>query len=229
MAGSFQDAFIDAGVISQADLDRKEAEKKEQERKERERKLAKLQVEEMAREDAHNRAREAKRAREKRESDEHQKKIKIFDDMWHNPKSRNFMVHIVHAFTPIEKGHFAWTPEEMPNPSCCICKCKLASKNDMLKKVPEIAEMPLKHISESVKGTLTEEKLAADFSKVTEGRVLGIVSEDSKLAFCGECYRNYSSWMEFAILRGYSHIHRIINKKRQEKKEELVKNEKNGL
>jgi flagellar biosynthesis GTPase FlhF len=228
MAGSFQDAFVKAGIVTQEDLDRKEAEKKERERKEKERKIAKLQVEEMEKEEAHNRAMAKKKEREQKEQkegEEHWKKIKSFDDMWHDPKSRNFMVHMIHAFSPLNKAHFAWTAEEMPKPVCCICRCKLASKDDLMKKIPELAKISIEHLKEQVAGTLTNEKLTEDLSKVTEGKVLGVVSAESKIAFCPECFRNYSAWLEYAILRGYSHVHRIINKMRQEEKVD----EKNSL
>jgi hypothetical protein len=231
MAGSFQDAFVKAGIVSQEDLDRREEEKKERERKDKERKIAKLQVEEMEKEEARNRTQAKKKEREQREqkeNDDHWKKIKPFDDMWHDPKSRNFMVHIVHAFSPLHKGHFAWVAEEMPKPVCCMCRCKLISKNDLLKKVPEIADISIGHLKEAAKGTLTNEKITEDLSKVIDGKVLGVVSKESKIAFCPECFRNYSAWMEYALMRGYSHIHRIINKMRQEEKAAVTQSDEGG-
>jgi hypothetical protein len=173
----------------------------------------------MARQDEKNRSREKKLPPKSIEpQDEHWEKLKPFDDMWHDNKSRNFMVHLVHAFTPFDKGHFAWVAEEMLKPVCCICGCKLMSKNDLFKKIPEISMVSIEHLRDQVNGTLTNEKVTEDLSKITDGRVPGVVSEKSKTSFCPQCHRNFASWVEYAILRGYSHINRIIAKMRQEEK-----------
>jgi len=201
MAGSFQDAFIKAGVVTQEDIDHKEKEREATIKKEKDMEIVREQVRDMERQDARNRRTEPTEP------------ANPIDKLWR--KNRSLMVHLIHAFIPIDKGHVAFDASELHTSNCCICRCRLISKSDLFKKIPELSETSLVHMKEMVEGTLTVEKMKSDWLKITDG-TLGIVSKSSKTAFCNVCYREFLTWVQLAVLNGEPHINRIVGKMRAE-------------
>jgi hypothetical protein len=198
MAGSFQDAFIAAGLMTQEDIDRKEKEKKDADRRQKELEIAHQQIKEMEEQDARN------RRKEKRPPEN------PFDRILR--QSRNLMAHLIHAFTPFDKGQFAFFSTELKNRNCCICNCKLISKEDLVEKIPQLSEISLDYMKDMVNGTLTADKFKTDCLKITGGAVVGVVSKTSNSAFCPTCHREFAEWLSAAVLKGNPHVHRIISK-----------------
>ena len=61
-----------------------------------------------------------------------------------------------------------------------------------------------------IKSQLTPEQMSKDYQTIFQGKVFGVVSEDSKAAFCGQCFQDFAIWVQDMLLRGNREIHKII-------------------
>jgi len=206
MADSIADALLKAGLASKEQVDRVDKEKKEQEKT----KQRKVEVQEHV---------------EQPERQELQMpEIQKFIDMWNDERAHKFLVHLIYAYTPFSAGYFAWTEDELHEKKCCVCKCKLMSKDAIFQKIPEITTATLQHMREEINGTLTPEKFRADFSAITGDRILGIVSEKSKAAMCSPCFNGFVRWVQESLLRGNAEVNRIIHRRMLEISKEKHEN-----
>jgi len=194
---ALEEAFKKSGLVPAAEIDAREQKrlddikeaKKEEQRKEKERQ----QQNEAA-------------------SEEFLKKMKPFDDIWAGEKSHKFLAHIVHAFSPFNKGQFALEKSDLKTNNCCICRCKLISKAHLFEHIPEIANVSLEQIRKEINGEITPEQKQKELMAITGGAVLGVVSEESNAAFCSPCWENFSEWIMHQILRGNREINNIAAK-----------------
>ena len=139
MAGSFADAFVGAGIVSEKKAALLEKDKKEN------KKIDKPKIEQV--------------------HESQQKHInEEFTKLWNNEKSHKFIVHLIYSYIP-SKGNFAWIQEQLKQKICCICKCKLVSKDDLISKSGELAKLTIEHMKLSAKNKLTTEQIQSDISK----------------------------------------------------------------
>jgi len=197
MADSFAEALLKVGLTSKDEVDKINKEKKEQEKAKQKEVEPQEHVEQKPQETQLPQLPE----------------IQKFIDMWNDERAHKFLVHLIYAYTPFSAGYFAWTDDELHEKKCCMCKCKLMSKDAIFQKMPEITTLTLQHMREEINGTLTSEKFRADFSAITGDRILGIVSEKSKAAMCSPCFNGFVRWVQESLLRGNNEVNRIIHRR----------------
>jgi len=189
MAGSLADAFVSAGVVS-----KDEAEKA---------KKAKVKEEKDPQKPNFRPPHEPKRI-ERSASDT------PFSKLWNDEKTHKFIVHLIHSYSPFSKGEYAWTKDQLHQKTCCICQCKLMTKQDFWDKRDEVSIVSIEHLRLRIKDELTPEQMSKDYQTIFQGKVFGVVSEDSKAAFCGQCFQDFAIWVQDMLLRGNREIHKII-------------------
>lgn len=134
----------------------------------------------------------------------------VISKLWNEPKSHKFIVHLIHTFVPFYKGQFAWSSEDLHQNTCCICKQKLMTKEDVFSKNEELATVSLEQMRLRIKNELTAKKVTEDFNRIFDGHVLGIVSSDSDAAFCNQCFQDFANWIQNMTIRGNYEINKII-------------------
>ena len=152
---SFEDAFVKAGIIKESDILLKEQQKKKEEQEKKQQAL---------------KEEDERREKSKKEWQEIQNQMALFENLWKGEKSHKFLAHLVYAFTPGNTCHFAWNNEELKSKSCCICKHKLISKETLLAFVPKISEISISQITRELNGELTPEQKFKEF----ESRIFNI-------------------------------------------------------
>jgi hypothetical protein len=131
----------------------------------------------------------------------------IYDRMWNDQKSHGFIVHLIQTFSPLSEKSFAATNKDLKLDSCCICKKALCSKDQALKRGLTHEGLFVDYLGGSFR---KDADLKDAFKDITNGRLLGIVSKDSKMAFCQECYSSFITWVQKAVLSGNIEINNLI-------------------
>ena len=196
---AMEEAFKKSGLVSEKEIDKREAARKEKEREETKR---------VTQQEHH-----------RKEEDRHQnikmnEKFKPFDDRWKDPQKQKFLVHLVFAYTPADTGHYPWTDTELKEKKCCICGQALISKQFIIDNMGKFATISIDHLRRMARGETipVREEFEKDFGNV----VMAVVSPNSSAAFCNPCFEAFYAWIEIMILRGNQQIHRIIQRRRIE-------------
>lgn len=194
MAGSFADAFVKVGIATEDQVKKIEESKVKEQPK-------------VKNEPDHKFRPKFEKPIVERDSND-----TIFSKLWNDEKSHKFVVHLIHAFSPVSRGEFAWDKSQLHQNTCCICKCRLMSKQDVFEKIDDTVKLGLDHLQLRLRDEITQEQIKEDFSKIYNGRVLGIVSDESKAAFCNQCFKDFVQWLEFMIVQGNYEVNKIIRK-----------------
>jgi hypothetical protein len=210
---SMEEAFKKSGLISEETL-------KENEQK-RIKDAEKVDQEKNKIRESHIKGQQARQS-SARSIDE---KFAPFYKLWETEKAHKFMVHLIFSFTPIDTVRYAWQDSELKDPKkCCICKASLISKEFMFRNIQDITEQSLDQLRRSIRGepVFPRKEFVERFGNV----VLGLVSEDSRSAFCDDCFSSFYEWIQIEILHGNRTVNRIISQKRLETvltQEQIVK------
>lgn len=200
MADSFTEALLKAGKISQTDINKRdqEEEKKAKAILEEKKKKEKIEFD--------------KRTQERKDFEN---AMKPFDDMWASEKAHKFASHLIFSFTPLHMGEYAWGNEELKSRHCCICRCKLMSKDDLFKKQKDIVDASITHLRNFVMEDFNtaNERLKESMGKIIGGRTLGVVSPKSTAAFCSTCFNRFGDWVSNKIVCGNREINGIVRKR----------------
>ena len=211
MAGSFADAFLKAGVTTEDRVKKIEKERIEESK-------VKEEKPESTNEPAHKFRPQFEKPLIERDPND-----TVFSKLWNDEKSHKFVVHLIHAFSPTSRGEFAWAKDQLHQKTCCICKCGLMSKEDVFEKIDDTTKLSLDHLQLQLRNEITQEQIREDFSKIYSGRVLGVVSDESKAAFCNQCFKDFVQWLELMILRGNYEVNKIIRKEMVKQYEQSIR------
>lgn len=213
MGSSFADAFVKAGIASKEDAQKIEQQKKDELEKERKQiENAAKTIESEVRKQAFNEARRTFRPPGEPHIIEKDVRYTPFSKLWNEEKSHKFIVHLVHSYSPFNKGEYAWLRTQLHHNKCCICKCKLLTKEDFFSKMDQLAEISIETLKLQVQNKITVEEIQKKYSEVLGGRVLAVVSEESKAAFCGQCFNDFVEWVQYMLLSGHYEMNKIIRK-----------------
>lgn len=139
------------------------------------------------------------------------KKIhKKFDQLFENPKSRNFINHLVRSYFPLNKVEVV---KQSPSGdfTCSISRADLISKGDIIEgiRTKEIDE----ELEESLTSLFNEEKQADNpMRKSIGGRELAITAKKTDTYMTYKVFQEFFSWVANKMIEGDKHINWLLKK-----------------
>lgn len=157
--------------------------------------------------------------------------------MYEDEKSKNFIIHLLRSFFPINKSEYLWEmPEGITELKCCITGVSLTHKNELFQFAigngqDDPNSMP-NHMLNKMKWEIEnadcfddegKKKEGVDFKtpppenplvKKLNGKVLGIGCKDSNKYMCKDAYEALLQFYQNQILIGDPKINWIIKNER---------------
>jgi len=204
MATSFAEALLKSGVVATTDIERVEKEKQQE------------LVEEKKKRD-HEKRQRADRSFTPvyTRPDDPEEFVKL-NNMWTNERSRKFMTHLLYAFMPYTKATSLFSFTDKPRDrKCCICSADITDADNFLRKVmnADLTTLICQELKDEVDGNpWSPEKRKAVYGDILEGKVLGVVSDESKCVFCKPCYASFYNWALRQLMTGNRDVSRIVHK-----------------
>lgn len=125
------------------------------------------------------------------------------DKMLANPKSKNFLNHLVRAYMPISNIEKVWdTPEK--DFKCVLTRDQLFSVSDILKGMhtEEFQADFMNHL----KSLLSEEKVESPISKLVGEKKMGVTGKDTTTYMSYPAFQEFYNWVITKSLNGDKHI-----------------------
>jgi len=129
------------------------------------------------------------------------------DKMLANPKSKNFLNHLVRAYTPISNVEKVWdTPEK--DFKCVLTRDQLFSVSDILKGMhtEEFQADFMNHL----KSLLSEEKVESPISKLIGEKKIGVTGKDTTTYMSYPVFQEFYNWVITKSLNGDKHINWLL-------------------
>lgn len=129
------------------------------------------------------------------------------DNMLANPKSRNFLNHLVRAYMPISNVEKVWdTPEK--DFKCVITKDQLFSASDILKGIQteEFKTDFMKHL----KSIFSEDKVDSPIAKLIGEKKMGVTGKDTTTYMSYPTFQEFYNWVITKSLNGDKHINWLL-------------------
>lgn len=131
------------------------------------------------------------------------------DNMLANPKSRNFLNHLVRAYMPVSNVQKVWeTPAKDFN--CVITKEPLFSSQDILKGIQ--SEEFQTAFMENLKAMFDDKiELKSPIATVVGDRKMGVTGKDTTTFMSVPTYQAFCDWVITKTLKGDKHIIWLIS------------------
>jgi hypothetical protein len=129
------------------------------------------------------------------------------DKMLANPKSKNFLNHLVRAYMPISNVEKVWdTPEK--DFKCVITRDPLFSAADILKGIQteEFKADFMNHL----KSLFSEEKVESPISKLVGEKKMGVTGKDTTTYMSYPAFQEFYNWVITKSLNGDKHINWLL-------------------
>jgi hypothetical protein len=129
------------------------------------------------------------------------------DKMLANPKSKNFLNHLVRAYMPISNIEKVWdTPEK--DFKCVLTRDQLFSVSDILKGMhtEELQADFMNHL----KSLLSEEKVESPISKLVGEKKMGVTGKDTTTYMSYPAFQEFYNWVITKSLNGDKHINWLL-------------------
>jgi hypothetical protein len=142
------------------------------------------------------------------------------DEMLSNPKTKNFLTHLIKAYFPMSNVEKVWEKPQGPF-KCVITNDNLVCVLDIFGKMR--TEEFERDYMEHLKTMFTENKIESPVAKLIGDKKMGVVGKDTTTFMSLPVYFEFHSWLATKILNGDKHINWITkptHKKPQPKKEE---------
>jgi hypothetical protein len=140
---------------------------------------------------------------------------KIFDKLEtlykKDEKSKNFVLHLVRAYLPLDKVDKVWEkPADLSKFKCALTNDKLISVAEIFEgmQTDEFKENFIKDLKIQVKsdGELAEPAIL----KITKGRILGWTGKDTNTFLCQDAVGQLFNWVSTKVLQGDGKINWTI-------------------
>jgi len=135
---------------------------------------------------------------------------KKLDQLYENPKSRNFINHLVRSYLPIDKVKVIG---KIPKDGfrCSLTKSKLITKTEVMDgiRAKELDE----ELLDGMRSLFNEDTQADNpMRKAINGRQLGVTGKDTNTYMTYRAFQEFFSWVVKRMLEGDKHINWLINK-----------------
>jgi len=129
------------------------------------------------------------------------------DKMLANPKSRNFLNHLVRAYIPISNVEKVWdTPEK--DFKCVITRDQLFSAADILKGI-QTEEFKVDFMNH-LKTIFSEEKVESPMAKLIGEKKMGVTGKDTTTYMSYPVFQEFYNWVITKSLNGDKHINWLL-------------------
>jgi len=129
------------------------------------------------------------------------------DKMLANPKSKNFLNHLVRSYVPITNVEKVWdTPEK--DFKCVITRDQLFSTADILKGIhsEEFKVDFMNHL----KTIFSEEKVESPMAKLIGEKKMGVTGKDTTTYMSYPVFQEFYNWVITKSLNGDKHINWLL-------------------
>lgn len=155
------------------------------------------------------------------------------DTLYKNQNSKKFLLHLVRAYTPLNKPKKVFNkPEKLSKFKCALTNAKLISVDEVLELInTEDYNKAFMDDLKKMSGLLLEdnkhsEKHISETSKLTNNRILGYQGEESTTYLCQEGIEVLYEWTCNMVLKGDSSVNWALGnktKKKPNKKKPVMK------
>jgi hypothetical protein len=127
------------------------------------------------------------------------------EKMYQDSKSKNFVLHLIRSYLPVDKTKKVFMkPENMKNFKCVLTDVKLISIDEIF-EIIQSEEYNESFIQDLKFNTGLQEK-PADYQptmlKLAKGRIMGFQGEDTTTYMCQEAVQCLFDWVSVKILNG---------------------------
>lgn len=151
---------------------------------------------------------------------------KLCLDLYEEEKSRNFMLHLVRAYSRLEKVKKVFAFREKQRKRCTICDAKLLCVDDAIKVVAEnskaMSDAVMSEVKAQLEGLVQKEHPLAKYYK---GQTLAYEGDATDTCVCVECAIAINRFTMRNLLNGDKGISRAVNDMR-EKEQGIVRQPK---
>lgn len=139
--------------------------------------------------------------------------VKKLDELYSNKKSKNFVLHLVRSYLPVNKPRKVFTkPEKMGNFKCALSGASLISVDEIFKlmKTEEYEESFMNDLKFKAGLMLEGGSLPKDYvnplEKMTEGKILGFHGEETSTYMSQPAITALLEWTINKTLSGDSKV-----------------------
>lgn len=147
-----------------------------------------------------------------------EKIFKKLDELASNPKSKNFLNHLIKSYFPLSKiNQVLNTPSKKFR--CVITNAPLISVNDALEhiKSDEFHDWWKTTFMERLKYWVEGETLSDEpIKSILKGKIIGFTGENTDTFMSQEGYMAFYNWIIMKMLQGDKHINWIIKSMERE-------------
>lgn len=129
------------------------------------------------------------------------------DKMLANPKSRNFLNHLVRAYMPISNVEKVWdTPEK--DFKCVLTREQLFSVGDIMKGI-QTEEFKADFMT-NLKSIFSEDKTENPIAKLIGEKKMGVTGKDTTTYMSYPAFQEFYNWVITKALNGDKHINWLL-------------------
>jgi hypothetical protein len=140
---------------------------------------------------------------------------KLYDD----PKSRNFINHLIRSYLPISKPTKVWEFEDKKPHKCNVCNHELIDLGTVLGRM-QISDEFMKDSIEQMRKGLNGEEIPrgehAVIKHLTHGAIMAWQGEKTTTFLCADCIKNLLDMVSTNLLMGDKNIIWITNQMRRD-------------
>ena len=142
-----------------------------------------------------------------------QKIITKLDELYANPKSKNFVLHLVRAYLPLSKPQKVFTkPADLKKFKCALTGHKMISVDEIfaLMNGEEFKAGFIEDLKINVGIQESEAEHVPLLVKLTKGRILGYQGEETSTYMCNDALSGLFQWVTGKLLSGDGKINWTI-------------------
>lgn len=139
--------------------------------------------------------------------------------LYEDPKSKNFVNHLIRAYLPINKPQKVWEFEDKKPHKCNVCGHDLIDVGTVMGKMMTSEEYKkdfMKPILDSIKGKETKREDHPMIKHITHGAILAWQGEKTTTYLCQECIGDLLGLVQNGILWGDKNLIWITNQMRRD-------------
>ena len=146
-----------------------------------------------------------------------QKIITNLNRLYDNPKSKNFVLHLVRAYLPLNKAKKVFTkPENMKKFKCALTNHKMISVDELfaIMNGQEYKDGFMEDLKFNVGLTEAPENYKPLMVQLAKERIMGYQGEETSTYMCSEAIQALFQWVTNMLLKGDGKINWTIRKMR---------------
>jgi len=142
-----------------------------------------------------------------------QKIITNLDKLYKDPKSKNFVLHLVRAYLPVNKAQKVFNkPENMKKFKCALTNHKMISVDELfaIMNGEEYKEGFVQDLKFNVGLTEAPENYKPLMVQLAKNRIMGYQGEETSTYMCSEAINGLFNWVSNQLLMGDGKINWTI-------------------